>query len=140
MSQIVLPPDVSLWATQYLRHHLTDIPHLQVDTSEPPGYDATYPLVVVNDIPGSCIARVTYDWTLAVTVRMGTRQDTKPCYELAARIMGLLTADPTVQLTAGSPVCEIVDDSTTGPSLVTEDHDTARYYLTVDYTVYGRIQ
>lgn len=140
MSQIVLPPDVALWATQYLRSHLTDMPRLQIDVSEPPDWDGSTPLAVLTDIPGSCASRVTWDWTLAVTVRMGTRQDTKPCRDLAARIMGLLTADPQVQTAAGSPICEIVDDSTTGPSLVTEDHDTARYYLTVDYTVYGHIQ
>lgn len=138
---MVTPPDVEAWIIPYLAALLADVDGLEITNAEPPDqYLGDHPLVLVQDLPGACLQRVTYDWTLAVTVRWGARQDPGACKQLANRIMGLLTDDPTIQLAEGSPICEVVDGSSTGPTFVTEDHDTARYYLTVDYTVAGVIQ
>lgn len=132
---MITPPDVELWACGWLREHLADVDGIEIDVCEPPDYTGDHPLVIVNDIPGSKLTPVTWDWTLAVTVRTGPRQDLQPAKRLAAHIMGLLTDDET--LTVNTPICATGD--TTGPTFVTEDHDTARYYLTVDLTVAGDI-
>lgn len=140
MSQTVIPPDLRLWVCDYLRLHLGDVPGIQIDVSEPTEYKGDHPLVIVSDIPGAMVGQVTYDWTLAITTRMGTRQDDRPCRDLCARIKGILTADPDVLIADGSPIASIVNNAGTGPTFVTEDHDTARYYTTIDYTVAGEIR
>ena len=136
---VVTPPDVERWACRYLADQLADIPGLICDNAEPDDYRGDYPLVIVNDVPGALTGRVTYDWTIGITLRWGSRQDVHASKALAARILGIMTQDPEIMLAPGSPIAEIIDGGTSGPTLVTEDHDVARYYTTIDYTVAGEI-
>ena len=58
----VIPPDLELFLTGWLRSNITDIPGLQVGNRIPDGYDGSYPLVVVRDDGGTQSAdRVTFD-------------------------------------------------------------------------------
>ncbi|QAY32555.1 hypothetical protein ESN35_03265 [Bifidobacterium pullorum subsp. gallinarum] len=135
---ILTQPDCELWTCDYLRAHIRDVPDLQVDNRTPDDYDGSCPLIVVNDIPGPLIHNIGWDWTLGVTVRGWTKQNSKPCKDLARRVHALLTADPDIALTDGSPFC--VPSSSSGPTPVGGDPLTCRYYMTIDYVVRGTIE
>lgn len=53
----VIPPDLELFLTGWLRSNITDIPGLQVGNRIPDGYGGSYPLVVVRDDGGHAIRR-----------------------------------------------------------------------------------
>lgn len=138
MSQMVLPPDLELWATRYLRARLPDVPGLRVSNRVPGDYDGSYPLVVVRDDGGSTEDRLVFVRGLGVTVRGWTDTNLKPCRDLAARVLGLLTLMPDV--TRDSPVAAVDDGQTNGPYRVANDGPWAAYYLTVGYRTVGSIK
>jgi hypothetical protein len=136
---MVTPPDTELWLTGYLRSQLADVPGLQVDVSEPPGYDGSYPLIVVNDAGGAQSERILFYRSIGVTVRGWNRSRPKPCKDLARRIYAILTANPEI-LEGHAPDSRIlaIDESNClGPYPVTEDADIARYYSAFAYTFDG---
>ena len=65
----VIPPDLELFLTGWLRSNITDVAGLQVGNRIPDGYDGSYPLVVVRDDGGTQSAdRVTFDRSIGVNV------------------------------------------------------------------------
>lgn len=136
----VIPPDLELFLTGWLRSNITDIPGLQVGNRIPDGYDGSYPLVVVRDDGGTQSAnRVTFDRSIGVNVLGWTRNDTKPCRDLAARVYGVLTGEPGILIgfAEGSRICAVVSDGCNGPYPVGEDAAWCRYYMTVEYSTAG---
>ena len=114
----VIPPDLELFLTGWLRSNITDIPGLQVGNRIPDDYDGSYPLVVVRDDGGTQSAdRVTFDRAIGVNVLGWTRNDTKPCRDLAARVYGVLTSEPGILIgfAEGSRICAVVSDGCNGP-------------------------
>lgn len=136
----VIPPDLELFLTGWLRSNITDVAGLQVGNRIPDGYDGSYPLVVVRDDGGTQSAdRVTFDRSIGVNVLGWTRNDTKPCRDLAARVYGLLTGEPGILIgfAEGSRICAVVSDGCNGPYPVCEDAAWCRYYMTVEYSTAG---
>lgn len=138
MSQMILPPDLELWACQYLRARLTDVTGLVVSNRVPGEYDGSYPLIVVRDDGGSVEERLIYIRGLGVTVRGWSATALKPCRDLAARVLGLLTLMPDV--TRDSPVAAVDDSQVNGPYRIIGDGTWAAYYMTVGYRLVGEIQ
>lgn len=136
----VIPPDLELFLTGWLRSNITDIPGLQVGNRIPDGYDGSYPLVVVRDDGGTQSAnRVTFDRSIGVNVLGWTRNDTKPCRDLAARVYGVLTGEPGILIgfAEGSRICAVVPDGCNGPYPVGEDTAWCHYYMTAEYSTAG---
>lgn len=136
---LVLPPDLELWLCGYLRGRLSDVPDLRVSNKEPPMYDGSHPLVVVRDDGGAQSERILFDRSMGVTVRGWTRQNDKPCKDLARRVYALLTDDPGIlsNHAENSPILAIDESGCNGPYPVTEDADVCRFYMTVEYTAQG---
>ena len=114
----VIPPDLELFLTGWLRSNITDVAGLQVGNRIPDDYDGSYPLVVVRDDGGTQSAdRVTFDRSIGVNVLGWTRNDTKPCRDLAARVYGVLTGEPGILIgfAEGSRICAVVSDGCNGP-------------------------
>ena len=133
----ITPPDVEHWITGYLRPLLADVPDLEIGNKHPLDYDGSYPLIVINDVPGSRQDIIDFDWSIGVTVTGWSRQDDKPCKDLANRVFAILTQTPRIVLANGSPICAVVDEGTAPPSVITQDADTAGYYATIAYVVQG---
>ena len=49
----------------------------------------------------------------------------------------VLTEHPAIALAKGSPVISVDDSSCNGPYPVSDDSDTAHYYLIVEYSTIG---
>jgi len=136
----VVPPDLELFLTGWLRSNITDVDGLQVGHRTPDGYDGSYPLIVVRDDGGAQSAdRVVFDRSVGVNVCGWTRNNPKDCRDLAARVYGLLTCEPDILVgfAEGSSVCAVVPDGCNGPYPVTEDASYCSYYMTVEYSAAG---
>ena len=96
--------------------------------------------MVVRDDGGTQSAdRVTFDRAIGVNVLGWTRNDTKPCRDLAVRVYGVLTGEPGILIgfAEGSRICAVVSDGCNGPYPVGEDAAWCRYYMTVEYSTAG---
>jgi hypothetical protein len=131
----VLPPDLELYLTQYLRPLL---PAARVANKEP-GDLATplkQPVVIVRDDSGPKGSPVTFDRSVGVTVLAGDKTADKTANDLARLVYAHLT-DPDICTADGSPVAAVADEGCNGPYAVQDDHDYARRYMTIEYTVVG---
>lgn len=134
---LITPPDVEHWLTGYLRPLLSDVPDLEIGNKHPPEYDGTHPTIIINDVPGNRQDPLSFDWSIGVTVTGWSRQDDKPCKDLANKVFAILTQHPQIALANGSPISAVVDEGSTPPAVVTSDADAASYYATVEYVVQG---
>lgn len=134
MVQTVVPPDIELFLTGYLRAVLG----VACDNKQPSGWDGRGELVVVRDDGGAKTGLVTFDRSVGVTVYAGTRQDTERAMTLAQRAFAALTC-PTIVAEKGSPIAAVTDDGCNGPYRVNDDHDVSACYLTVEYSVVGDV-
>lgn len=136
----MVPPDMELWATAYLRDRLTALGHdVEVSNKEPASLGAssmTKPLIVVRDDSGAQTSAVTYDRSLGISVLSGTRQDDQEAGYLARLVMSIM-ADDSVAEADGSPVAAVELDGCRGPYSVAETQDLHRKYMTVEYSVVG---
>lgn len=135
----VMPPDLELWACDWIRDHIRDVPGLTVGNRIPDAYDGSHPLVSVRDDGGGQSERILFDRSLGVNVLGWTRSDNGPCKDLARRIYALLTDPDDITRPVGSPIVAVVEDGCNGPYPVTDDLDVAHYYLTVEYSAVGAI-
>ena len=139
VENIVVPPDVELFLTGWLRAALKrrglDV---EVSNKEPAdlSFPLTRPLIVVRDEGGTQTEIVTYSRGVTFNVLGGTRQDVKPTMDLA-RLVYALAVSGSVCLAEGSPIAAVDRTSGRGPYLVNDTADTARAYLTVDYFIVG---
>lgn len=134
---LVMPPDMEMWATTYLREKLIDVTGLQIDNKVPSDYRGGFPLVTIRDDSGAQTEIVTYERSLGVTIYMGTLQDVEGARNLARRVYALLT-DPMIALEA-NPITAIDYDGCNGPYQITDSQHAASQYLTVAYSVVGEI-
>jgi hypothetical protein len=134
---LVMPPDMEMWATTYLREKLTDVTGLQIDNKVPSDYRGESPLVTIRDDSGSQTEIVTYERSLGVTIYMGALQDVEGARNLARRVYALLT-DPMIALEE-NPITAVDYDGCNGPYQITDSQHAASQYLTVAYSVVGEI-
>ena len=135
----VTPPDLELWLTGYLRSVLTAEGFVvQVSNKEPTTLQLplTKPLVVIRDDSGAKLSQVSFDRSVGVSVLAGSRMNDRPANDLARAVVAILTDDSIVEA-PGSPIAAVVWDGCNGPYAVTEDHDVARRYATVEYVTVG---
>ena len=78
-----------------------------------------------------------FDRSIGVNVYGWSRQAEKPCKTLARRVYAALTEHPAIALAKGSPIVSVDDSSCNGPYPVSDDSDTAHYYLIVEYSTVG---
>ncbi|CED90261.1 Hypothetical protein AAM4_0366 [Actinomyces succiniciruminis] len=133
----ILPPDMELWLTGYLRAALeADGEDVEVDAKEPDELTTPLerPLIIVRDDSGARTESITFDRQVGVSVLAGTRTDDREARRLA-RLVYAIATDPDVALAAGSPVAAVTGAN--GPYAVAEDQDVSRRYFTVSYSVVG---
>lgn len=137
---MMVPPDMELWATSYLRAQLKALgKDAEVSNKEPADLTAdtmTRPLVVIRDDSGPQTSAVTYGRSLGISVLAGSHQDDQTTGDLARTVMALM-ADDVVAEAEGSPVAAVVWDGCNGPYSVIEAQDLHRKYMTVEYSVVG---
>ena len=135
---IYLPPDMELWLTTWLRARLNGV---RVTNKEPANLSTplSQPLVIIRDDGGPQLDMRTFDRSLGVTVLAGSKTNDRPANDLARLVYAHLTS-PDIIDDATSPVCDTTETGCRGPYGVSDDHDYARRYLTVEYTVVGVIQ
>lgn len=134
---LILPPDMEEFLCQYLRSHITGITGLQVGSKKPPDYQGQYPLITIRDDGGGADGLGQYDRTIGVNIYGWSRQDEKPCKDLARLVYATLTEQPAIALAEGSPIISVDDSACNGPYPVSDDSDTANYYLIVEYSAIG---
>lgn len=134
---LILPPDMEAFLCDYLRSHITDVDGLQVGSKKPPDYQGAYPLVTVRDDGGNADGLGHFDRSIGVNVYGWSRQAEKPCKDLARRVYATLTEHPAIALAKGSPIISVDDSACNGPYPVSDDSDTAHYYLIVEYSTIG---
>lgn len=132
MVGVVVPPDLEAFLVGYLRAVLG----VEVDNKVPGGWDGTARLVTVRDDGGPKTGLTTFDRSVGVTVYAGSRQDPSDASAIARRAFAALTS-PTIAWEKGSPIAAVEDDGCLGPYQTTDDHDSAAYYMTVEYSVVG---
>ena len=135
---IYLPPDMELWLTAWLRRRLDGV---RVTNKEPSDVTTplTKPLVVIRDDGGPQLDMRTFNRSLGVTILAGSKTNDRPANDLARLVYAHLTSPDIIDDTT-SPICDINETGCHGPYAVVDDHDYARRYLTVEYTVVGVIQ
>ena len=114
---LILPPDMEAFLCDYLRTHITDVDGLQVGSKKPPDYQGAYPLVTVRDDGGNADGLGHFDRSIGVNAT--------------------LTEHPAIALAKDSPVISVDDSACNGPYPVSDDSDTAHYYLIVEYSTVG---
>ena len=135
---IYLPPDMELWLTTWLRARLNGV---RVTNKEPADLSTplSQPLVIIRDDGGPQLDMRTFDRSLGVTILAGSKTNDRPANDLARLVYAHLTSPDIIDDTT-SPICDITETGCRGPYAVADDHDYARRYLTVEYTVTGTIQ
>lgn len=102
-----------------------------------PTIRGAYPLVTVRDDGGNADGLGHFDRSIGVNVYGWSRQAEKPCKDLARRVYAALTEHPAIALAKDSPVISVDDSACNGPYPVSDDSDTAHYYLIVEYSTVG---
>jgi hypothetical protein len=135
---IYLPPDMELWLCTWLRSQIADA---RITNKEPS--DLTTPLakpvIIIRDDGGTQLDMKRFDRSLGVSVLAGSKTADKPANDLARLVYAHLTCYDVIR-PVGSPIAAVVESGCNGPYAVADDHDYARRYLTVEYTVVGTIQ
>lgn len=139
---LVLPPDLELFLTRWLRTVLRARGHdVQVGTRKPVGctYPLAKPLVIIQDDGGPQTECVTFEHAVSVNVMGGTKTDAYATMTLAREIYGLLTSDGPL-LADGSPIAAVDKQAgTNGVYRVPDDVDATVAFMTVTYRVCGEI-
>ena len=135
--QTVVPPDLEMFLCGYLRVVLGT--KIEVDNREPSDFDGGTPYCVVRDDGGQKTGLTTFDRSVGISIYAGNRQSTLQAGELARRAFAALTS-PTIAYEKGSPIAAVVDDGCNGPYRVTDQHDSSKCYMTVEYSVVGAIE
>lgn len=133
----ILPPDMELWLTGYLRATLeADGEDVEVDAKEPDELTTPLerPLIIVRDDSGARTEAITFDRQVGVSVLAGTRTDDREARRLS-RLVYAIATDTDIALAVGSPVAAVTGAN--GPYAVAEDQDVSRRYFTVSYSVVG---
>ena len=134
----VLPPDLELFLTGYLRDRAAERGAVvRVGNKEPSDLTTDSPdQIVVRDDSGARESAVSFDRSVGVSVLAGTRAYDLPANMLARETVADLT-DDAILTWPGSPVAAIRWDGCNGPYAVPEAADKARRYMTVQYAVLG---
>lgn len=137
MGTEVLPPDLELWATGYLRAVLTARGHdVEVSNKEPAEGIFPASLVVLRDDGGPKTSIVSSTRTLGISVIAGTRRNDAPARTLARLVFAVMTDESLPMLGGpGNPVAAVTDSW--GPYPVDESQDRTRMYASVEYVVVG---
>lgn len=136
MMASVVPPDLEMWLTGYLRSKLSGV---AVSNKEPEPNAGAFPdaLVVVRDDSGPKVSEVTFERSIGVSVLKGNKTNDKPAGDLARQVYKLLT-DSELPMQTDSPIASI--EGAFGPYSVIDERPQARKYFTVDYIVVGEIE
>lgn len=131
----VLPPDIGLFLTKYLR---TEFPDADVVENEPADLELPLakPLIVVRDDSGPRETVVTFNRTVGVSVMAGSPEYPTPAINLARQVAGVLF-DDAIALVPGSPIASVDPAGCNGPYAVPEQLSVAKQYLTADYVTVG---
>lgn len=113
--------------------------NIEVGNREVSGYDGSTPYCVVRDDGGQKTGLTTFDRSVGISIYAGNRQSTLQAGELARRAFAALTS-PTIAYEKGSPIAAVIDDGCNGPYRVTDQHDSSKCYMTVEYSVVGAIE
>jgi len=135
----VIPPDLELWLTSYVRDAaLTAGIDVDVSNEEPPTLTLPLPrpLIVIRDDSGARLDHTTFDRSVGASVLAGSKQIDKPANDLARWLSGLLNDDAIV-FAENSPIAAVEWGGSNGPYAVTEELDVARRYQTAQYVVTG---
>ena len=140
--QIVLPPDLELFLTGWLRTALRargwDV---VVGTREPKetDYPVARPVIVLQDDGGPQTEMVTFEHSISMSVFGGTRTDAYQTMTLAREAYALLTSERPV-LAEGSHIAAVDRlAGSNGVYRVPEDVDATVAFATVTYRLYGNI-
>lgn len=135
----VLPPDLELWLTAYLRDALAaEGLDVEVDSKEPTDLTTPLerPLVVVRDDSGGRTSRVSFSRQVGVSVLAGTRMNDSEARHLSLLVYSIATDDE-ITLAAGSPIAAVISSGCNGPYPVEDAQDVSRRYSTLSYRVVG---
>ena len=127
----VLPPDLELWLTAYLRDALAaEGLDVEVDSKEPTDLTTPLerPLVVVRDDSGGRTSRVSFSRQVGVSVLAGTRMNDSEARHLSRLVYSIA---------AGSPIAAVISSGCNGPYPVEDAQDVSRRYSTLSYRVVG---
>ncbi|NMW65983.1 hypothetical protein HHJ78_10855 [Mobiluncus mulieris] len=136
---IVVPADVELFLTKYLRQTLLmNNLTVQVSNKEPGNLRLPLqrPLVVVRDDGGGQQSRLTFAHRVGVNVLAGSKRSDYDANRLARIVYGILTDDDIVEADA-SPIVAFYREGCVPPTPVLESLDVARRYMTVEYLTVG---
>jgi len=138
MSDLVLMPDMQLWAIGFLRARLAErsepvCSDVEVDRVEPSVQSRDFPqkLVVVGDNGNIDRDLVLADASLRVSVLAGSREDPSECIELARIVHAIMRGCARPR----SPVAAVI--ASRGPMAVPEAHPRARRLSTFDLSIVG---
>lgn len=135
----VVPPDLELWMTDYVRREASAA-QILVDVSNKEPTDLKLPLrrplIVIRDDSGTRLDWTTFDRSLGASVLAGTRTNDKPANDIARWLAGLMF-DDAIPLVQGSPIAAVEWGGCNGPYAVPENLDVARRYLTAQYVAAG---
>lgn len=136
----VIPPDIELWLTTYIRTRLKrDTVMVEVSNKEPATLATPLkrPLIIVRNDGQSTKSRISYDATVGVNVLGGTAQDDQATMDLARKVFAILTDDVELLLPSGSPIADIDYGSCLAPTHVTDAQNVTRTYMSLAYTTVG---
>jgi hypothetical protein len=136
---IVMPPNLTLWLTGYVRSRAAaDGQNVTVASQEPTplSLPLSKPLIVIRDDSGSRLDWTTFDRSIGASVIGGSKAAPKPIDDLALWLAGVLF-DDALPLVTGSPIASVEWGGCNGPYAVAESLDVARRYMTAQYTVSG---
>lgn len=141
---MILPPDMELFLTSYVRTVLANLGQSVRVTNVEPSFTGsnplalplTKPIVVVRDDSGARGEILTFERSIGFAILAGSKADMQAANDLARLTFGIVT-DSAIIDAEGSPIASIED--TNGPYAVADDLDVARRYFTVDYMVVGSL-
>ena len=95
----VIPPDLELFLTGWLRSNITDVAGLQVGNRIPDDYDGTYPLV-----PGGRTYKLPLSMSIDDFTRLSNTSDDTESVEQLKRILSAFAGDKQAKALNGEPV------------------------------------
>lgn len=137
MTSLIVPPNIELWAINYLRNALKDIDNVQIDIRVPADYNGQYKLITVRNDGGEQDEFKKFTLDLAINVYAANKTTPQECLALANRSYGHLTDFYSLLDCEGSPVLAVNKDDSTVPHLITDNADYAHSYFTVSLSVVG---
>lgn len=140
MSPRVLPADVVLWLTGWMRTELADlVPRypacagVVVRDKEPSEGEFPEKLVVINVAAVVDTSVITAETDIGVSTLAGSRENPKPADDLARIVHALMRGSAGMQ--PGNPIAAVL--ASTGPYAVPEDQPRARRYSTYTLSTVG---